>query len=426
MSDTAQTTTPPSSLYTFDAATGTFASGSSESGEFVEDTDLIKARVENVLSEVFGTDPSNPPDPSTPLGRLVEWLALDFATSMRVNVQNANQLVIGSAAGQQLDAIALLFGLVRLAAAPTSVVATLYGAQGAVVPAGSRARTQAGDVFELASNVTLSTPEVVGGETLYTGSGTFTCTATGPVPVLAGELNTIDTAALGWISVVNPADGTLGRDTETDDALRSRVEASRFHSIGFIGSMKNAIEAVPGVTSSMIVENNTGGVLTVHGIDNMPAHSIYVCVACPASALTAVADAVLRTKPCGTGYMTSGVTPVVATDDYGNHYYVFIHTPTPYPVKVSVQVRRRSYAGIDLAADVKSAVVAWASERSYAIGETVYAADIARAVESRVPGVLVLACGVTDGGISQAAPYQEIAASAQASFAAADIAVAEV
>lgn len=399
-------TPQPDSLYTFNPDLGTFSSSHVENGEFIEDTDTCKALVTALFKEQFGMDEG---DAATPMGRLIEWLALNFATAMRVNVQNANQLVLSAAAGQQLDAIALWFGLYRKPAVPTTVRAILQGTQGTTIPAGSRARTSDGAVFVLQSDVDLTESATLPDETvIYQGEGVFFAQEVGPVGCPADTLTTIDTPTLGWSIVYNPADGVIGRYDETDDALRARIEASRFHGNGFIYSMKNAIEAIDGVRASMVVENYTGEHKTIHGVDRMEPHSIFVCVECDASDLPAVAKAVFDQKPCGTAYHTlsdGSLIEQTVTDAYGNEYPVYIHKPTPVNVNVNLVVRNRSYSGADLVASVKSAATSWFEDHGYSIGETVYSSDIIKAVESALPGVIVLGCGVNDGGPNVAAGY---------------------
>lgn len=430
-----ETPTPLNQLYTFNAALGTFASGYTENGEFIEDTDVCKRLVNDIFKEQFGMDEG---DAATPMGRLIEWLAVNFATAMRVNVQNANQLVLSAAAGQQLDAIALWFGLYRKPAVPTTVRAILQGAQGTTIPAGSRARTSEGAVFVLQSDVELTeTATLPDGTVIYQGEGVFFAQEVGPVGCPADTLTTIDTPTLGWSIVYNPADGVIGRYDETDDALRARIEASRFHGNGFIYSMKNAIEAIDGVRASMVVENYTGEHKTIHGVDRMEPHSIFVCVSCDESDLPAVAKAVFDQKPCGTAYHTltdGSCHEETVTDAYGNEYPVYIHTPEDSLITVNLIVRNRSFVGTDIKSAIEASVANWFTSHAYGIGETVYASDVIKAVEGDLPGIIVLGCGVTVGGGEESVPtgtvpasdaysqsvhmlaYQDIAASAHAVF----------
>ena len=423
MADTLTNWDQLASLYTFLPNVGTFISGKTEEGEFIEDTEVVKKLVEKVLKDSLGIES---PDAASPMGRLVERLALDYATAMRVNVQNANQLVIATAAGHQLDAIALWFGLYRKMPVPSSVEATLRGNEGTVIPAGARARTLDGAVFTLVEPATIDEPVTLeDGTTTYQTTALFRSVDNGPIGCPAYSLTTIDAPVDGWASVFNEQDAVLGRLLETDDSLRARIEASRFSGNGFIYAMKNAIEQIETVNSSMVVANDTGDRKTVNGVDDMDPHSIFVCVDCHEDAMDQVAEAVFNTKPCGTGYQRiqgqRAAEERTVTDAYGNTYPVYLFTPDDCLIKLKFVVKNRSYAGKDILGDIGAAVEAFAAEHGYKIGEDVYAADIIRAVELALPGLIVISCGVSTAGTSQSdtaadLAYQSVAAYQKATF----------
>ena len=140
----------------------------------------------------------------------------------------------------------------------------------------------------------------------------------------------------------------------------------------------------------------------------MTPHSIFVCVSCDDADLPAVAKAVFDQKPCGTAYHTiSGGNSHLenVTDAYGNAYPVYIHTPDSVNVNIRLVVRNRSFSGADITASVKEAAKSWFDDHNFSIGETVYASDITKAVETALPGVIVLACAVSDGGSHAADSY---------------------
>ena len=91
-------------VYSFDEATGTVAA---------KDVSVINEVVTEDLREVFAGQGEIDVNPSTPLGRFIEWFSLAFANVLRINVQNSNQFLLSAAAGQQLDALALMRGLER-------------------------------------------------------------------------------------------------------------------------------------------------------------------------------------------------------------------------------------------------------------------------------------------------------------------------
>ena len=373
-------------------------------------TDLL-AVAQHDLIEVFGQDLTV--ESTTIAGRLCEWVAVFMANALRVNMQNANQLLLSSAAGQQLDNIAQWFRLERKGAEKTQVKATVYGDVGTTLPVGTRARTIEGDLFRLEHDVT------IGGE----GSATadFRSLEYGPVKCPKNTLTIMDTSVSGWTMITNEEDGTSGRHIETDEQLRARIADNRIDGVGFIGAIKNAIESVEGVSSSMVIENNTSHEMDVHGIPMAP-HSIFVCVdGVNDNNKDDIAAAIFNTKPCGTGYTrltgtTAGsnqsLQTVNHTDDYGNEYAVYFHTPEDADISMTLTVARRTYAGSDLEADVEEAVKLWFDEAEYMTGETVYASDIIMAVEHYLTGIAVVSAHLSDGGAESSRTEAEEASEA--------------
>lgn len=381
-----------SRLYDFDGKAGTITP---------KDTSAIQEVVEEDIRTVFNLPASSAIVPSTPMGRFVEWFALCFASVQNVNVQNFQQLLISSAAGQQLDAIAQWFMLVRKPATATSASGViLRGEPGTVIPAGMKASNGNGDVFDLQEEVTLGSDG--------TATGSFVCEIKGPVSCAVGDLVNIETAYLGLNSIYNPTAGSVGRNIETDDELRERIEVSRFSGIGFVGSIKNALEKIESVQSSIVLENNTGEPTSVDGVELDP-HSILVCVDGITDANKAeIAEAVYNNKPCGTGYTHTVAEDNLVTipheDPYGNKYDVYVYKPTATEVNMTFRIKKRSYAGANLEADVKAALVNWVGAdgtggmKRYVLGEDVYSKDVIRAIEERVPGVIVVDAILNEGG----------------------------
>lgn len=403
------------SLYTFNTDTGTIDPADYDEVEAIVDADVREAL--GITTDVH---------PSTPLGRMLEWLSVCFTNVLGLNVQNANQLLLSAAAGQQLDAMAQWFQLERKAASYTRVNATVAGTPETIIPAGSRARNEEGYYF--------ATPEAITIGSDGLGTGVFISVLPGPIPCGVGSLQYIDTPTTGWTSISNEEAGSIGSSIETDDALRNRIDAERTTAIGFLGAIKNAIEKVSGVHSSMVVENNTGAQLAVRGIP-MEKHSIFVCVdgLDDDTIISEVAQAVFDNKPCGTAYTrfnNNGETAtggdkivkegnevaVTVTDAYGNPYPVYMYKPEDCQIKVFVSVVRRKYAGSDLNADITNAINTWFTTTPPTIGETVYASDIMQSIEEYVPGIIVVDCKVSDGGAEAGVAYTEIAACQKAVF----------
>lgn len=381
-----------SRLYDFDGKAGTITP---------KDTSEIQGVVEEDIRTVFNLPAASTIVPSTPMGRFVEWFALCFASVQNVNVQNFQQLLISSAAGQQLDAIAQWFMLVRKPATATSASGViLRGEPGTVIPAGMKASNGNGDVFDLQEEVTIGSDG--------TATGSFVCEVKGPVACAEGDLVNIETAYLGLNSIYNPTAGSVGRNIETDDELRERIEVSRFSGIGFVGSIKNALEKIESVQSSIVLENNTGEPTSVDGVELDP-HSILVCVDGITDANKAeIAEAVYNNKPCGTGYTHTvaedNLVKIPHEDPYGNKYDVYVYKPTATEVNMTFRIKKRSYSGANLEADVKAALVNWVGAdgtggtKRYVLGEDVYSKDVIRAIEERVPGIIVVDAILNEGG----------------------------
>lgn len=90
------------------------------------------------------------------------------------------------------------------------------------------------------------------------GIGSATATITGENTVLAGTLTTIVTPKIGWTGVTNQLDCNTGADTETDEALLSRLQAVRAsQGSGSLASIVERVRLVPGVTASIGFQNLT-------------------------------------------------------------------------------------------------------------------------------------------------------------------------
>lgn len=416
-------------LYTFDTTNGTI-----DPADYGDVEAIVKSDVCAALN-VEGTV-----EMSTPMGRMLEWLSLYFTRVLGLNVQNANQLLVGAAAGQQLDAMAQWFQLARRPSTYSTVIVRCYGVAGnrnsVTIPQGSTIRNKDGFVFESTRDAVLE--GVTTDEAVPQADVPFEAMDKGAIDVSKGSVNNLDTSISGWESCNNLEKGVLGSELETDESLRDRIQAARTVAPGFLGAIKNAVEKVVGSGSAMAIENNTGAHLAVHGIDMEP-HSILVCVDGLMSPsvdgytenekVQAVAKAIFENKPCGTGYTRtdksvsftrnpdgspSNLNPsdyqydVPVSDAFGNEYHVFFCAPIPQPVTVAIQVQKRSYTGINLIGDVEIAVGEWAEETNFKCGESIYSSDIIKAVEERVLGVVVIACTVSAGGSDKGTSFLEI------------------
>lgn len=369
-----------------------------DNGVIMPDTSEVKTLVEELFTDALGQSCDFTPE--TPLGRLVESLTFVITGVVRINALCAGQIDPYHSTGNFLDAVAAFHNVYRKSRIRTVVTATLTGSEGVTVPAGSLASTDAGDVFFLSEDVTLN----ANGE----GEGIFIATEYGPIPCDAGALSHVDTAVVGWTGITNKAAGIPGSDTESDDSLRERVVASNDSGVGFVNSIRSAILAVDGVTSCIVYENSGSATTVMNGVVVSP-HSVYVCVENGES--NEIAEAIYRTKAagCGMTHVQQGSAQVSVTgistetnvavtdasykdDGTGSSYAIQFYRPSTLKPRIEITVRRWSYSGSNIVADVQTAVVAYV--KGLDIGAEFTAFGIGMAVQSALPTIGIVSINI--------------------------------
>jgi len=274
------------------------------------------------------------------------------------------------ASGRMQDAIARIYFLERLPAQPTVVSALCTGLAGVVIPAGSRAQDQNGNIYVCASGGTIGSTGTV---TL-----SFANVVTGPIPCPATTLDTIYQVVPGWDTISNPADGVVGRVVESraDFELR-RQQSVAVNALGSLTSVFGVVAQVSGVVDLYVTENSTGSPVTLDGV-TLPAHSLYVCVAGGADA--DVAHAIWSKKAPGCAY--AGGTTVVVQDTTGYSppypsYNVKFQRPTEQPFVFTVTIANSAQVPNTAQSEVQQAILdgfsgADGGQRAK-IGGTIYA-----------------------------------------------------
>lgn len=205
---------------------------------------------------------------------------------------------VSDSTGAKLDALVELIGLSRSAAAYSTVTLTLTATKATTVPAGSFYSTAAGVTFATDS------------ELVFSGAGSSTvaatCTEVGANDAAIGEVNVLTTSISGISAVTNAAAATPGRIRETDAELKERhTSAVETSGDGDAASIKEAVEAVSGVSAVYVFDNDTDETAA----DGTPAHHIHVsAIGGTDAAIAAAID----------GAKTSGVPMHGATSV--NHY----------------------------------------------------------------------------------------------------------
>lgn len=350
--------------------------------QYVENTGLIIPDTADIVTGVqaeyqagFGSDLRVTPD--TPQGVLITTDAIARTETVQNNAAVANQINPNAAGGVFLDAIMALTGQQRIAATQSIIPGvTLLGVAGTEVPAGSIAQTTAGDQYSSLATVVLD-----GG-----GSATvnFASVEFGPIPCDAATLTTIVSNVLGWETVNNASAGTLGQNTQSDQAAR----AYRNNTLGFQGvalpvAITSALSAVSGVQSLTFQENVAATTQTINGI-SMVAHSVYACV--NGGADVDVAAALLENKSSGAAW-NGGTSVNVVEPASGQIYTVKFDRPTPIGVYVQVTSNGNAAAIKQAVLDFANGLIAGLS--GFVVGGAVSPFDIAYAIVSEIPGLLV-------------------------------------
>jgi hypothetical protein len=258
-----------------------------DQGIIVPDTSTLQTTVEGEFVSVFGGDIDLSPE--TPQGRLVEEIVSERAAVLGINAANASQINPNYATGLFLDAHGASYPVVRIGATSTRVTCLCTGDDGTVIPAGTRAKTTAGDIFYAENSITLPAP-----------SGSyFLSVETGSIPCVFETLTTIVDAVLGWNSIIDVSAAAIGLERESDGTYRTRIKASRYTGTGFISDVSSALNGVSGILSSFAYDN---GESTPVVYDDITIDGNSVVVVADGGTDADIAQATFESKSGGCGY----------------------------------------------------------------------------------------------------------------------------
>lgn len=257
------------------------------------DTGFAVKRREDILTDARAAIAAAPAlganvntDAESALGQILEIMGGALA-----EVWEAAEAVYASAdpltaTGVALDNVAARYAITREEEHESTVTLTLAGTPGTVIAAGSAVTLQ-GD----RSRWLLDAEATIGGG--GTVSADFTAEDTGPTVALAGSTWSIATPVSGWTGATNAADAEVGRDVESDAALRARVLQARAAGSRTGEAIRAAMLRVSGVTEAIVIENDTNS----PDADGRPAKSLEVVVR--GGDDDAVGEALWATKPAG-------------------------------------------------------------------------------------------------------------------------------
>ena len=284
----------------------------------------------DAYQEALGSDLSVEAD--SPQGQLIGIDALNASQIDDVIVQLFNALNIFSASGNQLDAFGILFGIPRLNATRSTVVATLTGVEGTIIPAGSQAKTTNNDIFVASDNITIP----VGNST----SGNFIANEAGEIAIDANTLTQIVTPITGWETIDNSANGIPGTNEESDNVYRTRIfNTLAKNAAGIVASVEANVLALDGVESVNVKENDKNVNVIVQNVELLP-HSIAVIVEVDSidpATNQEIAEAILnKSLGCGTEGANTGIQTEVIVPDRALPVYFYPVVGVPVQINVDI------------------------------------------------------------------------------------------
>jgi uncharacterized phage protein gp47/JayE len=380
------------------------------SGITAPDFATILAWLQSQYQAIFGADVYLGNDSQD--GQFLGIVAAAINDANLAMVDAYNSAGPATAQGEALSSRVKINGIARAVASSSQVTLTLVGQAGTTINAG---------IASDANGNRWALPSVVFIPPAGTINVTATCTVQGAVSAAAGTVTTIATPTLGWQTVTNSAAASQGAPVETDSQLRQRqAQSVALPSLTVLGGILGAVQAVAGVVSAAIYENDTNA----PDANAQPANSIAV-VAKGGSAAD-IARAIMLKKTPGT--YTHGTTSVVVSDDIGIPHTIRYFQPTDAPMAVEVRLKALSGYTTAVAAQVQAAVAAFIN--GLGIGQSVMLArlylpaQLNGAGQSSTFEVLTVKVAAKPG--TPAAADVAVAYNALASCAAADVSIVVV
>lgn len=269
---------------------------------------------------IFGSDAYLAPDSQD--GQLLAIFAAAINDSNAATIQCYNSYSPSFAQGAGLSSQVKINGLRRLVASNSTVDVQITGTPGTTLNNCLVADNQ-GNQWSIANGTVID----------VSGSNIVLATAVNPgaIPAALGTINTILTPTLGWQTVYNIADATLGNPVETDNILRVRQSVStEYPALSVPQAVAAAVSNVSGVIQSMLYENPTGTVDS----NGVPAHSIAVVTS--GGDPVAIANAIANRKSPGCGtYGTT--TETVMVEGYPTNINFFIASNQVLTTTITLQ-----------------------------------------------------------------------------------------
>lgn len=345
-------------------------------------TEIIKEVTEEYKS-ILGLD--NELDESSTEGRLIDAEITARINTIEACAFVANQLNPDIAQGIFLDAICSLTGVYRQTATKSIAVCTLKGVNGTLIPIGSIVSDKVNQWQSIEQGI-IDNKEV---------KITFECLKEGAITAQAGEIDSIITVIDGWDSVTNENNAIIGRDSQTDNELKS----SRIRKIGSNGASNSCaiisqVSKVTGVIGVSYRENVANEKKTIDFVDMEP-HSTYICV--DGGSDNAIAEAYQVKKA---GSTTVGKVTVKYKDEYsGQTIDIKFDRPTLKPIKTQVTVLKESTTSSMQA--IKQVIIDYTlsddnAVNGFKLGNQTTIFEITEALVNGIKGIKVTSCKLAE------------------------------
>lgn len=225
--------------------------GISDSGFKIKRLDVIIEEQEADYKNVFGNDIVL--TPQSPQGQEISnWANSDsLIWEMAGLAYNSCDPKYVTGSGQ--DRLFLLNGLKRKKATKSTVIATITGTPGIVLPLlpnPTLASSTNGNIFQITAATTIPPSGTINVQFVSIDAGEFTAPA--------GSLNSFETPISGNPSITNAQDAVVGTNEETDSVFRSRQKISTANNAtNIIDSLKGVLFQVEGVREVKVFDNKT-------------------------------------------------------------------------------------------------------------------------------------------------------------------------
>ena len=332
----------------------------------------IKVEIEAALKTAFGENIDL--SPQSGFGQFIGILSEALSDQWESQENTYNSQYPSTAQGNQLSNVVMYNGIERQEASYSSVIATITGVEGTVIPAGSLASVvSTGFIFATQSEVIIP----VGGSITVS----MIAEEVGPIEAAIGTLTAIETPIFGWTGITNSAEAVVGRDEETDAELRIRRKLST-QALGqnLVDALFGQLLNIDGVADAVVISNGTDA-----PVDGIPAHQFLTSILGGTNAN--IANVIWINTP--QGILSFGTTTISIIDNQGFPQDIKFIRPDDVDIyfKIDITIDTDIFPGSG-EADIKAAVAAYGIA-NFKISDDVIRTEFYTPINT-VPGILTM------------------------------------